>query len=68
MIDFVADNVRIMRTFRLQDQEQDLFAELGNEAQLRNIRSKAANLNNVKEIDPELTTYIPSVCKYNTPD
>ena len=57
--DFEADNIRILRTFRIQNNEKDLFAELGNEDQLRKIRSKVSNLTNGKDNDPKLTTYVP---------
>ena len=57
--DYEADNIRIIRTFRIPNKEQDLFAELGNEEQLRKIRSRVSNLSNGKVNDPILSTYVP---------
>ena len=57
--DYEADNIRIVRTFRLQEHKDTLFAEFGNEGHLKKIRSKAPNLSNGKDDDPKLTTFIP---------
>ena len=57
MSDSEAENMRIIRTFRIKEQEENLFVEFGTESNLRKVRSKVANLTNGKENDPRLSTY-----------
>ena len=59
MSDPEAENVRILRTFRVKEHDDNLFVEFGDESHLRKIRSKVSNLSNGKEDDPRLTTYVP---------
>ena len=59
MSDSEAENMRIIRTFRIKEQEENLFVEFGTESNLRKVRSKVANLTNGKENDPRLSTYVP---------
>ena len=56
MNDYEAENIRIIRTFRLNNNEEDLFAELGNESHIRSIRSKASNLSNGRDKAADLYT------------
>ena len=60
MSDYEADNVRILRTFRLPDQISTLFVEFAEESDLRKVRSKVSNLRNGEDDAPKLTAYIPN--------
>ena len=44
MSDYEADNVRILRTFRLPDQISTLFVEFAEESDLRRVRRKVTSL------------------------
>jgi hypothetical protein len=59
MSDPEVDNLRILRNFRLKEQDTDLYVEFGSESNLRKVRRNVTNLSNGTEHDPRLTTYVP---------
>ena len=63
LTDNEADNVRIVRTFRTNENDYNLFAEFGDESCLKRICSKVGNLSNGGEENPKLTPYIPQHLK-----
>ena len=63
LTDNEADNVRIVRTFRTNENDYNLFAEFGDESCLKRIRSKVGNLSKGGEENPKLTPYVPQHLK-----
>ena len=61
--DHEAENVRIERTFRSNENDDNLFAEFGDESCLKRIRSKVGNLSKGGEENPKLTPYVPQHLK-----
>ena len=59
MSDTEVDNLRIIRTFRLKEQDSDLYVEFGSESNLRKVRSYVTNLSTGTDQDPRLTTFVP---------